>query len=95
MKNFPAEIRSREQLVDILARIIFIPVQHHVVAYPVEYYGGFVPNMPAKLYDDPRVPAGESGVYSLPESHVASVRKTLERTCSIYMHVPTRSLNYS
>ena len=49
-----------------------------MVAYPVEYYGGFVPNMPAKLYDDPRVPAGESGVYSLPESHVASVKGNLK-----------------
>jgi hypothetical protein len=57
---------------------VFIPVQHHVIAYPVEYYAGFVPNMPGKLYDDPRVPAGEFGVYSLPaENNLAPVRKIL------------------
>ena len=73
MKNFPAKIESKEQLADVLARIIFIPVQHHVVAYPVEYYAGFVPNMPAKLYDDPRTPTGEFSFYSIPESRPASV----------------------
>ena len=78
LKNFPARIERKDELVDILARVIFIPVQHHIVAYPVEYYGGFVPNMSTKLYDDPRVPDGEFGLYSLPESNVTLVSNILE-----------------
>jgi hypothetical protein len=40
----------------------------------VAYYGGFVPNLPSKLYDDPRVPHQEFGFDSLPQYHVAAVR---------------------
>jgi hypothetical protein len=53
---------------------VFIPVQHHAVNYPVAYYGAFVPNLPSKLYDDPRVPHQEFGFDRLPQAHVATVR---------------------
>ena len=68
------EIRTIPELIDVITRIVFIPVQHHAVNYPVAYYGAFVPNMPTKLYDDPRVPPQEFGFDRLPQSHVATVR---------------------
>ena len=37
------------------------------------YYGGFVPNYPSKLYDDPRVPPRQFGFDTLPQVHVAAV----------------------
>ena len=72
-KGFPAKISSKAELVDIVKRIVFIPAQHHAMNYPVAYYGAFVPNMPTKLYDDPRVPPEEFGFHSLPQAHLATV----------------------
>ena len=74
IKGFPSNIETKEQLKDVLARIIFTPLQHHTVNYPVAYYGGFVPNMPAKLYDDPRAPKDVFSFHSLPQTQVATVR---------------------
>ena len=73
LKGFPTKILTRSQLIDVLKRIVFIPVQHHSVNYPVVYYAGFVPNQPSKLYDDPRVPPRQFGFDTLPQAHVAAV----------------------
>ncbi|CAB4040502.1 arachidonate 5-lipoxygenase-like [Paramuricea clavata] len=77
LKGFPAKIQTRSQLIDVLKRIVFIPVQHHSVNYPVVYYAGFVPNLPSKLYEDPRVPPQEFGFNSLPQVHVAAEQLAL------------------
>lgn len=76
-KGFPATILTKQEVVDIVKRIVFIPIQHHAVNYPVAYYGAFVPNMPTKLYDDPRVPAGEFGFHSLPQANIATYQTSL------------------
>lgn len=73
-KGFPTKIETLPELIDVVKRIVFIPVQHHAVNYPVAYYGGFVPNLPTKLYDDPRVPPQQFGFDKLPQYHVAAVR---------------------
>ena len=74
VKGFPSKITTKGQLKDVLARIIFTPLQHHAVNYPVVYYGGFIPNMPTKLYDDPQAPSNDFSVYNLPQTYLASVR---------------------
>jgi hypothetical protein len=73
---------------------VFIPVQHHSVNYPVAYYGGFVPNAPTKLYEDPRVPPQEFGLNSLPQVHVAAVRFKLSRRLR-YWHITCKLDNRS
>ena len=74
VKGFPSKITTKGQLKDILARIIFTPLQHHAVNYPVAYYGAFIPNMPTKLYDDPQAPSNDFSVDNLPQTYLASVR---------------------
>ncbi|CAB4030239.1 arachidonate 5-lipoxygenase-like [Paramuricea clavata] len=76
-KGFPVKIETRSHLIDVVRRIVFIPIQHHAVNYPVAYYGAFVPNLPTKLYDDPRVPPREFGFDSLPQVHVAAEQVSL------------------
>ena len=44
-------ITTREQLIDVVRRILFIPIHHSAINYPIAYYGAFTPNMPTKLYD--------------------------------------------
>ena len=73
MKEFPSRITSKRKLVDVLTRIVFLPVQHHAVNYPIAYYGAFIPSMPGKLYDDPRAPGDEFNIHRLPQSHYATV----------------------
>ncbi|XP_028401888.1 arachidonate 5-lipoxygenase-like [Dendronephthya gigantea] len=80
IKEFPVKIQTVAELIDVITRIVFIPIQHHAVNYPVAYYGGFVPNMPSKLYDDPRVPYQEFGFDRLPQSHVATEQISLFMT---------------
>ena len=63
---------------DLVARTIFVPVQHHTMNYPMAYYAAFVPNMPMKIYDDPRVPPEEFGLYSLPQYPAATVKLPLK-----------------
>jgi hypothetical protein len=74
---------KKSTLAHILARILWLPIQHNAVNYPIAYYGAFVPNMPTKLYDDPRGKADEYSIYSLPDSRVATVSK--DRCPSYYV----------
>ncbi|XP_046850359.1 polyunsaturated fatty acid 5-lipoxygenase-like isoform X2 [Xenia sp. Carnegie-2017] len=72
LKKFPSRIETISELIDVVKRIVFIAAQHSTVNYPTSYYGGFVPNMSTKLYDDPRVPPKEFGFHTLPQVHVAT-----------------------
>jgi hypothetical protein len=73
----------------VLKRIVFINVQHHSVNYPVVYYGGFVPNMPSKLYVDRQGPPHEFRFDSLPQAEDAAVRFKLlnSHACALPMTV--------
>eukprot|EP00795_Rhopilema_esculentum_P006097 gene6097-11484_t len=51
--GFPAKLESREQLAGIIKAIVWLVIQHAAVNYPISAYGGFTPNMPTKLYEDP------------------------------------------
>ena len=63
-------ITTVNQLVDIVKRILFIPIQHSAINYPVSYYGAFTPNMPTKLYDPNTC---DFDITILPEFNIAAV----------------------
>ena len=69
-KGFPRMIETRDQLIDMVKRILFIPIQHSAINYPVSYYGAFTPNMPTKLYD-PKTQ--DFTIDNLPQYNIASV----------------------
>lgn len=73
LKGFPRRILTTERLVETLSRILWLPIQHNTVNYPISYYGAFVPNMPTRLYDDPRGKPDEFSFHTLPDSHIATV----------------------
>ena len=64
-------ITTHDELVDIVRRILFIPIQHSTINYPVSYYGAFTPNMPTKLYDPN---TQDFTIENLPQYNIVSVR---------------------
>ncbi|XP_046839259.1 polyunsaturated fatty acid 5-lipoxygenase-like isoform X2 [Xenia sp. Carnegie-2017] len=74
LKGFPSMLQSKYELIKTLTRILWLPVQHNAVNYPIAYYGAFVPNMPSKLYDDARSKTNEFSFNTLPNSNVSTVQ---------------------
>ncbi|CAB4039379.1 arachidonate 5-lipoxygenase-like, partial [Paramuricea clavata] len=68
-KDFPWAITTHEQLVDIVKRILFIPIQHSAINYPVSYYGASTANMPTKLYYPD---TQDFSIHNLPIYNIAS-----------------------
>lgn len=74
VRNFPTKITSKWILKKHLTRLIWLlSAQHSVVNYPVEHMGALTPNMPTKLYNDPRVGSQHYGVYNLPRGFTCGV----------------------
>ena len=74
----PASIDSKEELCEILSRIIsHVTIYHASINYVVTDYPEFIPNQPTKLYDDTRVEEGEFSVFRLPNRLTSAVSKTL------------------
>ncbi|XP_028399186.1 arachidonate 5-lipoxygenase-like isoform X2 [Dendronephthya gigantea] len=74
LRGFPSRIHTKTDLIQTLSRILWLPIQHNAVNYPIAYYGAFVPNMPTKLYDDPRAKTDEYSFYTLPDRGVATIQ---------------------
>lgn len=73
IEGFPASIQSKEELVDILSRIISqLSVQHAAVNYELIDYVTYAPNLPTKLYNDTRVNEGEFSFLRLPNRLTSS-----------------------
>ena len=72
-------ITTVKQLVDIVKRILFIPIQHSAINYPVSYYGAFTPNMPTKLYDPN---TQDFSISILPEYNIVAVSLNATYTTS-------------
>ena len=74
IQGFPASIDSKEELCDIVSRIIsHLTIQHAVLNYLLADYAEYIPNLPTKLYNDTRVKDGEFSVYRLPNRMTSAV----------------------
>ncbi|CAB4035219.1 arachidonate 5-lipoxygenase-like [Paramuricea clavata] len=76
-KGFPSTITTHEQLVDIVKRILFIPIQHSAINYPVSYYGAYTPNMPTKLYYPD---TQDFSIHNLPIYNIVSYQLSIAMT---------------
>lgn len=73
IEGFPASIKSKEELVDIVSRVISqLSVQHAAVNYELVDYITYAPNLPTKLYNDTRVNEGEFSFHRLPNRLTSS-----------------------
>ena len=77
IQKFPARIDSKEELCDIVTRIISqLSLQHTASNYLLADYAVYIPNLPTKLYNDTRVKEGEFSVYRLPNRVTSAVGTT-------------------
>jgi len=74
IQGFPASIDSKEELCDIVSRLIsYLTIQHAAVHYLLADYPLYTPNNPTKLYNDTRVKEGEFSVYRLPNRLTSAI----------------------
>ena len=77
IQKFPARIDSKEELCDIVTRIIsHLSLQHTALNFALTEYAVYIPNLPTKLYNDTRVKEGEFSVYRLPNRVTSAVGTT-------------------
>ena len=77
IQKFPARIDSKEELCDVVTRIIsHLSLQHTACNYLLTDYAVYIPNLPTKLYNDTRVKEGEFSVYRLPNRVTSAVGTT-------------------
>ena len=56
IQKFPPRIDSKEELCDIVTRVIsHLSLQHTALNYALTEYAVYIPNLPTKLYNDTRV----------------------------------------
>ena len=88
IQGLPARIDSKEELCDIVTRLIsHLTIGHAAVNYEPSDYAEYIPNLPTKLYNDTRVEEGEFSVYRLPNRYTSAV------SCRVvdWKEGPTRS----
>ncbi|KAM7430757.1 hypothetical protein ABFA07_018586 [Porites harrisoni] len=74
IQKFPARIDSKEELCDIVTRVIsHLSLQHTALNYALTEYAVYIPNLPTKLYNDTRVKEGEFSVYRLPNRVTSAI----------------------
>ena len=74
IQGFPARIYSKNDLMNIVTRIISqLTIQHTAVNNELPDYAVYAPNLPTKLYNDTRVKDGEFSVYRLPNRLTSAV----------------------
>ena len=74
IKGLPAKISTKQELCDIVTRIISqLTIQHAAVNYPLSDYAEYIPNLPTKLYNDTRVKEGKFDPLRLPNRKTSSV----------------------
>ena len=81
IKGFPASIGTKQDLCDIVTRIISqLTIQHAAVNYPLTDYAQYIPNLPTKLYNDTRIQEGKFDILLLPNRKTSAVSINLFRT---------------
>ncbi|CAH3036867.1 unnamed protein product, partial [Porites lobata] len=74
IQKFPSRIDSKEELCDIVTRIIsHLSLQHTACNFLLADYAVYIPNLPTKLYNDTRVKEGEFSVYRLPNRVTSAI----------------------
>ncbi|XP_020626534.1 allene oxide synthase-lipoxygenase protein-like [Orbicella faveolata] len=77
IRGLPAGIDSKEELCEILSRIIsHVTIYHASVNYVLADYPKYIPNQPTKLYDDTRVKDGEFSVFRLPNRLTSAIQSS-------------------
>ncbi|CAH3134159.1 unnamed protein product, partial [Pocillopora meandrina] len=85
IKGLPSKIATKDELCDIVTRIISqLSVQHAAVNYPLTDYGLYTPNLPTKLYNDTRVKEGEYSVLRLPNRNTSSIEASFSNALSLF-----------
>lgn len=85
VKGLPSKIATKDELCDIVTRIISqLSVQHAAVNYPLTDYGLYTPNLPTKLYNDTRLKEGEYGVQRLPNRNTSSIEASFSNALSLF-----------
>lgn len=85
VKDFPAELTTRDEVVDIVTKMIWLlSVKHAAVNYPVADYGGFTPILPTKVYNDTRVPPGVSSVFNLANVNISVEQVSVAMNIGLY-----------
>ena len=78
MKDFPATLKTKKEVVDMVTHLIWLmSVKHAAVDYPVGEYGAFTPLFPTKLYNDSRVPPDMFAVFNLAHVNISVVSRSL------------------
>lgn len=55
-----------------------LSVKHAAVNYPSSDYGAFTPILPTKIYNDTRIPPGQTSVFNLPNTYISVVSDVAE-----------------
>ncbi|XP_074609019.1 allene oxide synthase-lipoxygenase protein-like isoform X2 [Acropora palmata] len=85
IKGLPASIDTKQELYDIVTRIISqLTIQHAAVNYPLSDYAQYIPNLPTKLYNDTRVEEGEFDVLRLPNRNTSSIEASFTNSLALY-----------
>lgn len=85
IKGLPSKIATKDELCDIVTRIISqLSVQHAAVNYPLTDYGLYTPNLPTKLYNDTRLKEGEYSVLRLPNRNTSSIEASFSNALSLF-----------
>ena len=74
VKGFPCKFSTKTSLKKHLKRIIWVlTAQHSALNYPIDHLGALTPNIPTKLYKDPRVGFEHYSIYNLPRAFTGGV----------------------
>lgn len=67
-------LNTREEVIDVVTKMIWVlSVKHSAVNYPSGDYGAFTPILPTKIYNDTRIPPGQTSVFNLPNTNISVV----------------------
>lgn len=85
IKGLPPKINTKEELCDIVTRIISqLSIQHATVNYPLSDYAEYIPNLPTKLYNDTRLKEGEFSILRLPNNKTSAIQIGFSNSLALY-----------
>lgn len=80
-KRFPSKFSTKKSVKKHLKRIIWVlSAQHSALNYPVDHLGTLTPNMPTKLYKDPRVWFEHYSIYNLATAFTGGAQVSVAMT---------------
>lgn len=85
IKDFPAVLNTREEVIDVVTKMIWVlSVKHSAVNYPSADYGAFTPILPTKIYNDTRIPPGQTSVFNLPNTNISVAQIEVAMNVGLY-----------